>query len=261
MTPNAVVVTRPLAQAEPLALGITALGRQAIVFPLLEIHPLEDQTLLRAALRELSAYAMVAFVSPNAVDATFSVLHGLALRWPREVALAVMGEGSRQALVKHGVTQDNATIISPRDSTRTDSHTLLQALDLPGLAGKRVLIMRGESGRELLADALREAGVKVRQVAAYRRAAPILDDAGQARLRQLIEISPDWLVTSSESVRILMQLAQQIAGAAGVAKLQQQKIIVPHARIAETAQMLGFKDIVLTGSGDEQVLAALQFAA
>ena len=258
---NAVIVTRPLTQAEPLAQRITAIGRQAIVFPLLEIHPLEDQTLLRAALKDLGAYAMVAFVSPNAVDAAFSVLRGLALSWPREVALAVMGEGSRQALLKHGMTQDNATIISPLDPTRTDSHTLLEALDLSGLAGKQVLIVRGESGRELLGDALREAGVEVRQVAAYRRAAPILDTAGQARLRQLIEVDHDWLVTSSESVRILMQMAQQIAGAAGVAKLQQQKIIVPHARIAETAQVLGFKDIVLTGSGDEQVLAALQFAA
>ena len=261
MPPNAVIVTRPLAQAEPLAQRITASGRQAIVFPLLEIHPLEDQTLLRAALRDLNAYAMVAFVSPNAVDAAFSVLHSLSLRWPSEIALAVMGEGSRQALARHGVTPDNATVISPLDPTRTDSHTLLQALDLPALAGKRVLIVRGESGRELLADALSEAGVEVHQVAAYRRAAPILDDAGRAQLRQLIDAGHDWLVTSSESLRILMQMVTQIAGATGVAKMQQRKIIVPHARIAETAQMLGFADIVLTGSGDEQMLAALQFAA
>jgi len=61
-------------------------------------------------------------------------------------------------------------------------------------------------------------------------------------------------------LRILMRMVQQIAGTIGVAKMQQKKIIVPHARIAETAHMLGFKDIVLTGSGDEQVLAALQFA-
>lgn len=261
MAPNAVIVTRPLAQAETLAQCITALGRQAIVFPLLEIHPLKDQTLLRAALKDLSGYAMVAFVSPNAIDAAFAVLHGLSRSWPAKVALAVMGEGSRQALVRHGVTQDNATIISPLDPQRTDSHTLLQALDLHALSGKQVLIVRGESGRELLADALREAGVKVRQVAAYRRAAPILNEAGRARLRELIDPRHDWIVTSSESLRILMQMVKQIAGTSGVAKMQQRKIIVPHARIAETAQMLGFKEIVLTGSGDEQVLAALQFGA
>jgi len=261
MAPNAVIVTRPRAQAEPLARRIAALGRQAIVFPLLEIHPLEDQTMLRAALKQLSAYAMVAFVSPNAVDAAFSVLHGLSLSWPRKVALAVMGEGSRQALIRQGVTEDSATVISPLDPARTDSDTLVEALDLPALAGKRVLIVRGESGRELLADALREAGVTVRQVAAYRRAAPILDDADRDRLRQLIDVGHDWLVTSSESLRILIQMVQQSAGADGVAKMRQRKIIVPHARIAETARTLGFEEIVLTGSGDEQVLAALQFAA
>ena len=256
-----VVITRPLAQTEALAQSVTAAGREAIVFPLLEIHPLKDQTLLRAVLKDLSGYAMVAFVSPNAIDAAFSVLGGLSLGWPRRVALAVMGEGSRQALAKHGVTQDDATIISPLDPRRTDSHTLLQALDLHALEGKRVLIVRGESGRELLADALHAAGVKVRQVTAYRRAAPVLDDAGRTRLRQLLDARNDWVVTSSEALRILMQMVKQIAGTIGVAKMQQKKIIVPHARIAEAAQMLGFKDIVLAGSGDEQLLAALQSAA
>ncbi|HCE10299.1 MAG TPA: uroporphyrinogen III synthase, partial [Oxalobacteraceae bacterium] len=91
---------------------------------------------------------------------------GLSLSWPRQVAFAVMGEGSRQALIRQGVTEDSATVISPLDPARTDSDTLVEALDLPGLAGKRVLIVRGESGRELLANALREAGVTVCQVAA-----------------------------------------------------------------------------------------------
>lgn len=255
--PNPVVITRPLAQAAPLARRVAALGRAAVVFPLLEIHPLADPARLQAALQELSAYAMVAFVSPNAVDAAFAALPG----WPGQVAIAVMGEGSRGALARHGVTPDCVTIISPLDPQRTDSHTLLQALDLAALRGKRVLIVRGESGRELLGDALRAAGVQVRQVAAYRRAAPVLDEAGRLQLRRLLESQNDWLVTSSEAVRILMQMVQQIAGAAGVAKMQQQKIIVPHARIAETAQMLGFRDIIRTGSGDEQLLAALQFQA
>jgi uroporphyrinogen-III synthase len=55
-----------------------------------------------------------------------------------------------------------------------------------------------------------------------------------------------------------MQMAEQACGAAGVAKMQQQTIIVPHVRIQETAQMLGFRHITLTGSGDERLLAALQ---
>jgi uroporphyrinogen-III synthase len=40
--------------------------------------------------------------------------------------------------------------------------------------------------------------------------------------------------------------------------MQQQHLIVPHARIAETARALGFARVTLTGSGDERLLAALQ---
>ena len=254
---TSVVITRPLAQAALLAHQVTALGREAIVFPLLAIHPLVDSTVLHATLNDVASYAMVAFVSPNAVDATFSYLR----TWPKQVAIAIMGEGSRVALAKHGVNATNATIISPKNPHRTDSQTLLEALDLHALKGKRVLILRGETGRELLGDALRAAGIAVTQMPAYRRTAPAMDAARCQQLQSLLSANNDWIVTSSEALKILMQMVQQLALVNGVEKMQQQHIFVPHLRIQETAQMLGFRHITLTGSGDEQLLAAIQSPA
>ena len=49
MPERAVVITRPRAQAEPLAQAVRALGRRAVVLPLLEIAPLDDTSALRAA--------------------------------------------------------------------------------------------------------------------------------------------------------------------------------------------------------------------
>jgi uroporphyrinogen-III synthase len=256
-TNNPVVITRPLAQAVPLAQRVKALGRDAVVFPLLEIQPLTDLAALQAALQELSRYAMVAFVSPNAIDAAFGILNA----WPAAVAVAVVGEGSRAALAQHGVTDANARIFSPRDPKRTDSQTLLQALDLGLLRGKEVLIVRGETGRELLADELRAAGVKVTQVAGYRRISPGLDEARRRQLIRLLDTPNDWIVTSSEALRNLMAMAEQLGEPSALTKLQQQRLIVPHARIAETAEMLGLRNLTLTGSGDEQLLAALQSTA
>ena len=257
-----VVVTRPLAQAHALQQKIAATGRQAIVFPLLEIHPLTDTTALDAALSALESYALVSFVSPNAIDAAFARRPD----WPASVPLAVMGEGSRQALAAYGVTATTTRIHSPLDSERTDSQTLLAALNLPALVNRDVLILRGESGRELLADALVAAGVRVTQVAAYRRAAPGLDVAGAMQLRHLLASGCDWIITSSEALQILVHMVRQAASAQptqaeqdSVAKLQQQRLIVPHARIAETAHALGFRNVIRTGSGDEGLLAALQF--
>ena len=253
-TAHPVIVTRPLAQAEPLARRIEAIGRTAVVFPLLDIQPLPDQAPLREALADLDDVAMVVFVSPNAIHAAFAV----RAVWPRELPIAVMGEGSRTALAEHGLTSSNAVIVSPTDAERTDSQTLLTELDLDALRGRRVLIVRGETGRELLADELRAHGVEVVPVAAYRRAAPALDDARRMQLRQLLGAQGDWVITSSEALRTLVDMVQAIDGSQGVVKMQQQHLVVPHIRIAETARDLGFRAITQTASGDEAVLAALQ---
>ena len=197
---------------------------------------------------------MVAFVSPNAINACFAHIAS----WPREVAIAVMGEGSRVTLAAHGVTSANANIFSPRNTERTDSQTLLESLDLALLCGRNVLIVRGEGGRELLADGLRDAGVQVTQVAAYRRSAPALDPATRARLRSLIDTDADWIITSSEALRILVDMVGQIGSQEDVLKIQRQRVLTPHVRIQESALSLGFSNVVLTSSGDERLISALQ---
>jgi len=250
----AVVITRPRAQAAGLAAAVAALGRTPVLLPLLEISPLPDQEPLKTVLAGLAGYALVAFVSPNAIDAAFAHIPA----WPEGVALAVLGEGSRAALAEYGVTDANACIASPGPASGSDSESLLQALDLPALAGRRVLIVRGESGRELMADGFAAAGALVTTVAAYRRRVPLLDPDLSATLHSLLEGQNDWIVTSSEALRGLVALVEQLEPAAGVSKLQQQHWIVPHARIAETARALGLARVTLTGSGDVRLLAALQ---
>ncbi len=252
--PDTVVITRPRAQCDSLARAVAALGRTPLVLPLLEIEPLADQSALRGALAALADYALVAFVSPNAIDAAFAHIRA----WPDGVALAVLGEGSRAALARHGIDDTNARIASPPDGVHSDSEHLLAALDLAALAGRRVLIVRGESGRELMADALRGAGALVDTVAAYRRRVPPLTDALAATLRSLLERQNDWIITSSEALRGLAALVRQLDGGAAYERLRQQHQIVPHARIAETASALGLARLTLAGSGDTRLLAALQ---
>lgn len=256
--PDAVVITRPRAQAGALAQQVTALGREAVVLPLLEIFPLPDQAELQRTLAGLARYAMVAFVSPNAIDAAFAHIGA----WPRAVAIAVLGEGSRAALARHGVDASSATIVSPQDASRSDSENLLRTLDLAALNGKEVLIVRGESGRELMADGLRAAGAIVTTVAAYRRSVPELTPQLAGQLEGLLACDNDWIVTSSEALRGLLALVEQLAAQRGapelVAKMQHQHVIVPHARIGETAKSLGLTRLTLCGSGDERLLAALQ---
>ncbi|MFM7657275.1 MAG: uroporphyrinogen-III synthase [Burkholderiaceae bacterium] len=252
-----VVITRPRAQAEALAARLAELGVAVHCFPLLEIQPIQDDAVLRDTLGRLRDYAMVAFVSPNAIDAAFAYID----QWPVEVIAAVVGEGSRQALARYGVNAGNAQIVSPIDPNRTDSETLLEVLDLAALKGRRALIVRAETGRELLADRLRSADVEVEQIAAYQRGMPVFDAQRRAQLADLLAQPMSWVITSSEALRYLLEMARQLADETGVEQMLGCQLIVPHPRIAETAYALGFTQVMQTASGDEALVAAIQSAA
>lgn len=252
-----VVITRPRAQADALAARLAELGVAVHCFPLLEIQPIQDDAVLRDTLGRLRDYAMVAFVSPNAIDAAFAYID----QWPVEVIAAVVGEGSRQALARYGVNAGNAQIVSPIDPNRTDSETLLEVLDLAALKGRRALIVRAETGRELLADCLRAADVEVEQIAAYQRGMPVFDAQRRAQLADLLAQPMSWVITSSEALRYLLEMARQLAAETGVEQMLGRQLIVPHPRIAETAYALGFTHVMQTASGDEALVAAIQSAA
>ncbi|MFM7483327.1 MAG: uroporphyrinogen-III synthase [Burkholderiaceae bacterium] len=252
-----VVITRPRAQADALAARLAELGVAVHCFPLLEIQPIQDDAVLRDTLGRLRDYAMVAFASPNAIDAAFAYID----QWPVEVIAAVVGEGSRQALARYGVNAGNAQIVSPIDPNRTDSETLLEVLDLAALKGRRALIVRAETGRELLADRLRAADVEVEQIAAYQRGMPVFDAPRRAQLADLLAQPMSWVITSSEALRYLLEMARQLAAETGVEQMLGCQLIVPHPRIAETAYALGFTQVMQTASGDEALVAAIQSAA
>jgi len=251
------VITRPLAQAGAFATRVTAIGRMPVIFPLLEITPVADSAELQRVLSVLERYALVVFVSPNAIDAAFQFIPS----WPGSVAIGIVGEGSRLALQRHGVDESHATIHAPRNSERMDSEELFKSLDLDALRGKRVLIVRGQAGRDFLTDMLRVEGVEVEHVTAYQRLLPQVDAEKAAHLRSLIEAGSEWVVTSSEALRNLRQITADALGRDCVVKLQRNQIIVSHQRIAETAHSLGFSHVTMTGSGDERLIAALQSPA
>ena len=251
-------MTRPVAQAAPLAQRLTELGYAVELFALQDIAALPEHSelhvTLQSVLANLGRYALAAFVSPNAIHAVFK--NGLT--WPPAVAIAVMGEGSRHALAEYGVDDSNATIISPSDPFRSDTETLLQNLDCDAFRGKQAVIFRSESGRELLADALLARGVGVDKVIAYQRLVPTLTAQTVHRLSELLGCSGIWIVSSSEALRTLEQMVRQALGAEAVVKMHQVNLWVSHQRIAQNAENSGFKQVQLIGSGDENLLLALQ---
>jgi len=241
-----IVVTRPRAQAARLAGLIAAGGGCPLLFPLLDIAPGEDRAPLQSTIACLDEYALAIFVSPNAVD--FSLPEILAVRqWPAGLTAAAIGPATVDCLIAHGVTKTLLPV------GRFDSEALL---DLPELqpacvAGRRIAIFRGNGGRELLAATLRARGAEVDAVACYRRSAPADVDAW----RDLCASGriDAWTISSSEGLRNLCALLDD----AEREQLRNTPVFVPHARIAELAQQLGLRRVVLGGAADSGIAAAL----
>ena len=149
--------------------------------------------------------------------------------------------------MRHGV----ANVLAPRG--RFDSEALLELPELQDVAGKRIVIFRGEGGRELLGDELRRRGAEVVQVASYRRGKPDADAV--VLLKHWENRTLDAItITSSEGLRNLFEMV----GKLGQAWLRKTPLFVPHQRIAEQARMLGCSAIYSTDPGDDGLIAGLK---
>lgn len=240
-----IVVTRPRAQAAPLIEAIAASGATPLLFPLLEILPALDPEPLADAAARLGDYQIAVFISPNAVDFALPAILKLGA-WPAGLLPAAVGPGTVKALAAHGISG----CLAP--SERFDSEALLALPPLVTVNGQKVLIFRGDGGRELLAGTLRQRGAVVDCITCYRRSGPSDDVAlllSAWRAGQLDALT----VSSSEALRYLLDGLD----AEGRAYLQKTPVFVPHARIADNAQALGLRNIVLTGQSDPGIVSGL----
>lgn len=240
-----VVVTRPAGQAAHFATALRDAGASPVLFPVLEISALEDPApLLDAAIR-LDTFDLAVFVSPNAIQKALDVILARR-RWPTGLRVATIGKSSESELARYGITD----VISP--PLRFDSEALLDLPELFDVAGKRVVVFRGDGGRELLGDTLKARGATVDYVTCYRRGRPRLDPAPLLKLWEQGRLDAVTL-TSSEGLRNFFDMI----GRLGQAWLKKTPAFVPHARIAEQAQQLGLTRVIATAPGDDGLLAGL----
>lgn len=243
-----VLVTRPAGQADRLCALIEAAGGVALRLPAIEILDPMDVYHLETVVDELGSYDLAVFVSVNAVIRGLEYI--LTYReWPNNVQIATVGAGSAGALSRFGLAAD----LVP--ATRFNSEALLALDELQDMSGKRVVIFRGNSGRELLHDTLVERGAEVDYAEVYRRACPVVDAHTMTRLLQ-----PDYLdvitITSNESLQNLFSMV----GPEGRASLRDIPLLVISSRQARLAGDLGFSHAPLMADNpsDEGIVAALK---
>lgn len=252
MTPSAIslagrtiVVTRPAGQADALCAGILARAGRALKFPVIDIVPVTITTELAALIDTLETFDMAFFVSPNAAQ------HGVeAVRarreWPTQLRVATVGKGSEQALRALGFTD----VIAPRAGFDSEAVLALPEFDANAVSGKRVIIFRGDGGRDLLGVTLSQRGAIIRYAACYARRIPSM---GADRLLSTNASVDALVLTSSEGVGNLGVMLGE-----GMRRVFRIPVFAPHPRICARAREAGFTTVIETEAGDAGVLEALE---
>jgi uroporphyrinogen-III synthase len=226
---------------------IEAAGGKVILFPVLAIAPPQDHKVVLSVLQRLAQFDLAVFISPNAV--------GYGLRYaaqvgglPTKLQIAAVGAGTARALQAAG----HPPTLAPEHDFNSEALLALPALQQ--VAGKKIIIFRGEGGREHLADTLRSRGAHVEYVQVYRREKPPVDRAVLLDAWVHDGISAI-VVTSNEGLQNLYELI----GSEGQVHLHKAQLVVVSERAVDLARRLGIQraPVVAERAGDEAILAAL----
>ncbi len=216
-----IVITRPRAQAAALCNKLAALGAKPILFPTIEIAPMDDYAALDSAIRNLDKYRWVIFTSVNGVAAFWNRLDLTGLKDLSGLGkVAAIGPATAQALASHGV---QAHLIP-------DEYVAEAILEKIGdVAGQWILLPRADLAREALAVELAHRGAIVHEIAAYRTLPAAPDPNGLAQLQRGVDAIA---FTSSSTVRNFTELTRNYS-------LPQSVIACIGPITAQTARDLG----------------------
>lgn len=198
LTGKRILVTRPREQAAELCSKLAALGAEPILFPTIQIAPIDDYTALDNAIRSLEQYHWIIFTSVNGVAAFWERL--TRTRTGSAPALGVLkvaaiGPATAQALAQRGA---QAHFI-PEEYV---AERILAGLG--DVKRRWILLPRADIAREALAVELADRGAVVHEIAAYRTL-PAADPRGLAELQRGVDAIT---FTSSSTVRNFVELTK-----------------------------------------------------
>ena len=239
------LLTRPDEDCAALAAALAEHGVVSSCMPLLTIEALPVTDMLREPLANLQRYAAVIVVSKPAARLALPLLGAQ----PSATLWFSVGAGTAAVLQSHGLA-----VTYPE--TADDSEALLDLAQLrAALAAPqpRVLIIRGEGGREALAERLRGMGAAVEYLQLYRRGLPQYP-AGALATRIASERLNGLMVSSGQGLQHLQQLAGELWST-----LRPMPLFVPSPRVAEMARACGAQNVVdCRGASTAALLTALR---
>jgi len=244
-----ILVTRPSPAGEQLVSRLRALGRVAFHLPLIAFSPGRDLPSLPQRLQQLKAGDLLFVLSQQAIEYGHPALVRAGLQWPPQLGYYAIGRSS--ALAFHRVS--SLPIDYPREREISESLLCLPALQQ--LEGKQALLLRGNGGRALLGETLKQRGASVSDCECYQRNNVPYD--GQSLSEHWQQRGIDTLVvTSGEMLQQLYQLVPEHHRQSWLLKCQ---LVLVSERLATLARQLGWQQIRVADNADnDALLRALQ---
>ncbi|MBS0357934.1 MAG: uroporphyrinogen-III synthase [Proteobacteria bacterium] len=233
-----VLITRPAHQAQSLVKAIQSLGGKTVLYPTLEIVPIQDLTLIKSIIAELDQYTWIIFTSANAVWQSVPLIKQEWPTLPATLKIAAIGEVTAHCLF------ESEFPVHAYPKNEGSSERLLDLPELQNVKDEKILIVAGEGGRELLEITLQNRGAQLKKVAVYRRIRPepILT------YEQLEEAHIDIVISTSEES--LVNLCEMIKNKS----LFEWPLLIMSERIKFKAQQLGFQNILIAEKTSDQGL-------
>jgi len=190
-----ILVLRAQHQASDLADALQHLGATVIRVPVIAITEPRSYAALDQALAQLQVYDWLIFTSANAVE----VFQRRAASTPPPNRIAAIGPATAKAIEKLGLHVD---LIPPKHVAESLADAMTEQV-----SGKRILLIRAEEARDVLPDALNQAGAELTIVSAYRNQIPAESILAIQQLFSAPALVPDVVaLTSASTVRNLFSL-------------------------------------------------------
>lgn len=239
-----ILVTRPAPAADELVSRLRGRGQVAWAMPLIEFTPGRQLASLPARLAALATGDLVFALSGQAVHYAHPAVIHAGLTWPASLNYYAIGRST--ALALHAACGHHVTWPHEQET----SEVLIRLPALQQVAGRRALILRGNGGRELLAETLHSRGAQVEFIECYQRCAKHYQGAEEGR-RWRDRAIDTLVVTSGEMLQQLYMLFPPVDRDQW---LLHCRLVVVSERLAELASQLGWKTIEVAGGADNDAL-------
>jgi uroporphyrinogen-III synthase len=243
-----VLVTRPEQQAETLCESIQNLGGTAIRFPVMEITQSRDQQAAKMVLDNIPQYDIGIFISRNAVNWTMKLLAEKTSTLDKLTLIAI---GTATAKTLEQIL--SAEVIT-NSGANSEALLEMEALSEKNIRGKKIIIFRGEGGREHLATTLRKRAATVDYAEVYRRNCPEYDRDVVAKLWSS-NIPDVVIVTSNKGLENLFSMLNEEQSNILLGK----QLLVMGERMLDFSNDFGFATppILAEESSDEGILRTI----